>query len=85
MSSTSPPPSDDRLELFDSVVLLEDLPDERLRRGSIGAIVDVWDDRRGIFEVEFADRDGRPYAMIALRSDQLLKARWEPHDLEAAA
>ena len=46
------------------VALLEDLPKEGLVRGQVGTVVEEW--APGVFEVEFADRDGKTYAMVAL-------------------
>jgi len=31
-----------------------------------------------VFEVEFSDNQGRTYAMLALRADQLLRLHYEP-------
>ncbi len=32
----------------------------------------------GVFEVEFCDKDGRTYATLALRAEQLLILRYQP-------
>jgi hypothetical protein len=32
----------------------------------------------GVFEVEFCDNDGRTYASLALRSDQLMVLHYRP-------
>ena len=55
---------------FDVVALLEDMPERGLRRGQVGTIVEPL--ARGVFEVEFSDNNGRAYATLALRSDQLM-------------
>ena len=39
------------IKLFDSVALLEDLPEENLWRGQIGAVVEIYDNGKA-FEVE---------------------------------
>lgn len=58
-------------KLFDSVALLEDLPEENLLRGNVGAVVEIY--RGGeAFEVEFVDTDGRTYGLLTLRPDQLM-------------
>lgn len=70
--------------MHDLVALLEDVTTthfetERpliLRRGQIGTIVMTYDD--GAVEVEFADRDGRAFAILALRPDQLMRLRDAP-------
>jgi len=41
-----------------------------LRRSQIGTVVMTYPD--GAFEVEFADRDGRAFAILPLRPDQLM-------------
>ncbi len=52
------------------VALLEDLPERGLRRGQVGTVVERL--APGVFEVEFCDNEGRTYASLALRSDQLM-------------
>ena len=58
------------IKLLDVVALLEDIPERGLRRGQVGTVVEPL--ARGVFEVEFSDNDGRAYATLALRSDQLM-------------
>lgn len=55
---------------FAVVALLEDLPQRSLRRGQVGTVVEPL--APGVFEVEFSDNEGRTYATLALRSDQLM-------------
>lgn len=65
-------------KMHDIVALLEDKPVKHfesgkallLHRGQIGTIVMIYGD--GACEVEFADRDGRTYAMLPLRPDQFM-------------
>lgn len=64
------------LKLLDVVTLTEDLPEQHLRRGQVGTIVELLD--RDVFEVEFSDDDGRTYATLALRADQLMALRFQP-------
>ncbi len=52
------------------VALLEDLPEGGLGRGQVGTVVERL--APGVFEVEFCDNEGRTYASLALRSDQLM-------------
>ena len=64
--------------MHDVVALTEDVrtkhfekgQDLLLRRGQIGTIVMLYQD--GACEVEFADRDGRTFAMLALQAEQLM-------------
>lgn len=72
-----------KIKLFDSVALLEDLPEENLWRGQVGAVVEVYDDGKA-FEVEFVDKDGRTYGLLALRANQLMLLRHESTEKIAA-
>ena len=42
------------IKLFNSVALLEDLPEKNLWRGQIGAVVEIYN-KGEAFEVEFVD------------------------------
>lgn len=64
------------MKLLDTVALLEDLPDKRLRRGQVGVIVEVL--AEDVFEVEFSDSEGRSYALAPLRREQLLVLHHQP-------
>ena len=65
------------VKIGDVVALLDDLPDEGLKRGQVGTIVEEW--QPGVFEVEFADTNGVTYAMVALRADQLMTLYFHPN------
>jgi len=41
-----------------------------LQRGQIGTVVMVYD--KAVYEVEFADREGRAYALLPLSADKLM-------------
>ena len=67
------------IKLLDVVALLDDVPEEGLQRGEVGAVVEVFadrPDRASGFLVEFSDRQGRAYAFADLRADQLMKLRY---------
>ena len=51
-------------KLLDTVVLDRDLPEQGLRRGDLGAVVDVYDPRG--LEVEFVLASGRTQAIVTL-------------------
>jgi len=59
-----------KLKLLDTVALLDDLPERKLKRGEVGTIVEVLASE--VYEVEFCDEEGQSYAELALRSDQLI-------------
>jgi hypothetical protein len=72
------------LHLHDVIALLEDVPAKHfesgrplcLHRGQIGTVVMTYTD--GACEVEFADRDGRAYAILPIQSDKLMVLRDSP-------
>lgn len=63
------------IEIHSSVALLEDLPEHRLVRGQVGTVVETWAPE--VYEVEFANDSGEPYAMVALKPGQLLVLHFE--------
>jgi hypothetical protein len=64
------------IEMHSVVALVEDLPEQGLVRGQVGTVVDKW--ASGVYEVEFCDNQGRTYAMVALRDEQLMRLHHEP-------
>lgn len=64
------------IDLLDVVALTEDIPDRSLLRGQVGTVVEVLGS--GMFKVEFVDNDGRTYAMLPLKSSQLLVLHYQP-------
>ena len=64
------------LELLSVVALLKDTADQLVRRGHVGTIVERL--ATGVYEVEFSDDEGRTYASLPLRADQLLQLHHEP-------
>jgi len=68
----------EQIHMLDLVALLEDtraqhfLTGEQLllRRGQIGTVVMIYDGTT--FEVEFAGRDGRAYAILPIKADKLI-------------
>lgn len=64
------------IDIHSVVALLEDLPEEGLVRGQVGTVVENW--APGVYEVEFADDNGKTYAMVALKAEQLMRLHHEP-------
>lgn len=64
------------LEPLSVVAFLEDSKDHQLLRGQVGTIVERL--APGVYEVEFIDDEGRTYASLSLRADQLLQLHHEP-------
>lgn len=64
--------------MHDVVALTEDVctkhfetrQELKLRRGQIGTVVMTYED--GACEVEFADREGRAFALLPLKPEQLM-------------
>jgi hypothetical protein len=64
------------IQLLDVVALTADLPDKGLLRGQVGTVVETLSP--GVFEVEFSDDQGRAYAQLALKENQLLVLHYQP-------
>jgi len=62
--------------LLDVVALLADLPAQSLARGQVGTVVEPLDDRTVL--VEFADDQGRAYAIVPCPSSELLVLHYVP-------
>jgi hypothetical protein len=65
-----------RIQQYDVVTLVHDLPEHRLVRGQVGTVVEQY--APDAFEVEFADQDGRTYALATLEPENLLVLHYEP-------
>jgi hypothetical protein len=66
------------IKLFDVVTLTEDRPERKLRRGQVGTVVESLEP--DVFEVEFTDNDGRAFASLALKANQLMVLYYEPFE-----
>jgi hypothetical protein len=66
------------IKLLDVVALTETLPDRKLHRGQVGTVVELL--APGVFEVEFTDNDGRSFASLALKSNQLMVLHYQPFE-----
>jgi hypothetical protein len=60
----------EKIELLDAVALLADLPERNLKRGEVGTVVEIL--APDVYEVEFCDEEGRTYAELAVRADQMV-------------
>ena len=58
-----------RIKLLDTVALVDDLPERKLKRGEVGTVVEIL--APDVFEIEFCDDGGRTYAEFALHTEQL--------------
>ncbi len=64
------------IQVLDVVAVTEDIADRGLLRGQVGTVVESLD--QSVFEVEFVDNDGKTYAMLPLKSSQLLVLHYQP-------
>jgi hypothetical protein len=72
------------IQMHDVVVLLEDVRTKHfetgqplvLRRGQVGTVVMTYDG--SAFEVEFAGRDGRAYALLPVAAEKLMLLKETP-------
>lgn len=62
--------------LLDAVALLADRPADGLTRGQVGTVVEEL--AGGAMLVEFADDEGRAYAVLPCRAAELLVLRYLP-------
>jgi Domain of unknown function (DUF4926) len=63
------------LKLFDTVAILKDLPQRKVVFGQVGTIVEEL--AKGVFEVEFADKNGETIAEFAVKSEDLMLLHYE--------
>ena len=64
-------------KVLDTVVLVRDVPNAGLRKGDLGAIVEVYGPNA--FEVEFVAASGRTQALVTLTASDLRHV--DDHDL----
>jgi hypothetical protein len=65
-----------KVKLLDVVALMQELPDRDLPLGQVGTVVELL--APDVYEVEFSDNDGRAFAELALRAEQLSVLHYEP-------
>lgn len=56
---------------YDVVKLKKDLPAEKLKAGTIGAIVMVYPEKPQAYEVEFVDEEGGTSALLTLSEKEI--------------
>lgn len=66
------------IQLLDTVALVEDLSRENLCKGQVGTVVELLAPDTVL--VEFSDDDGWTYALLPLKTDQLLVLHYEPSE-----
>ena len=63
------------LKKLQTIALLKDLPSKKLKRGDVGAIVNVLSDTE--VKVEFVDNSGKTTALEVLKKSDLIQLRLE--------
>jgi hypothetical protein len=63
-------------ELLTAVAVLRDIPEDKLVRGQVGTIIEEL--VPGAYLVEFCDKEGHPYAVVAAKSDDLMRLHYGP-------
>ncbi|MCC6283274.1 MAG: DUF4926 domain-containing protein [Saprospiraceae bacterium] len=63
------------IKLLDTVALLKAMPDQNLKIGQVGAVVEVFSDTD--FGVEFVDKKGWTIALLPLKRADLLVLKYE--------
>ncbi|MEZ0118558.1 UNVERIFIED_ORG: ATP-dependent exoDNAse (exonuclease V) alpha subunit [Heyndrickxia coagulans] len=64
-----------RFEVYDTVIVLEDDPNEGIKKGDIGTIIMVYDTPNKAYEVEFVDEEGRVKYQGVFLSNQITKLK----------
>jgi len=72
-----------KIKLLDTVVLVEDLPERKLKRGEVGTVVEIL--APDVYEVEFCDDEGQTYAELALRGKQVIALHNQGETLKIVA
>jgi hypothetical protein len=65
------------MNLFDKVVLIEDIAGAALLKGMVGSVVEIYNHGEA-YEIEFIDPSGHTYAVETIDSSKLLKLIYEP-------
>ena len=64
------------MQILDTVALMENLPQHGLGRGQVGIVVEQLGP--DAFEVEFVGTNGETYALLPLRTEQIMVLRYTP-------
>lgn len=64
------------IESLSVVAILKDIPEHGLVRGQVGTVVEILGPTA--VDVEFSDDHGITYALVSLRSDELIRLHHSP-------
>ena len=62
-------------KLLDAVALLMAMPEKNLPVGQVGTVVEIYGNN--VYEVEFADLNGRTLKMCAVKAENLLLLQYD--------
>lgn len=62
-------------EVYETVKVLEDEPNEGIKKGDIGTIIMIYDTPNEAYEVEFVDEEGRIKYQGVYLSNQIVKLK----------
>ncbi|MCR6109449.1 DUF4926 domain-containing protein [Bacillus sp. A301a_S52] len=65
----------ENFEVYETVKVLEDAPNEEIKKGDIGTIIMVYDEPNTAYEVEFVDEKGRVHYQGVYLSNQITKLK----------
>jgi len=68
---------------YETVALLEDIPEKNLWRGQVGVIVEIYADGKA-YELEFMDDEGYTYALETIYADKVIPLSHKSRELIAA-
>ena len=60
----------DDYQLMETVIATEDIPEEGIRSGDVGTIIDIYVEIATAYEVEFVKADGSARTQVALSPGQ---------------
>ena len=64
-----------QIKILDVVALLKDMPENKLKKGQVGTVVELLDDH--VFEIEFSDKTGKALAILPIKDRNLLLLKYE--------
>lgn len=61
-----------KFALLETVQLRQDIPESNVKKGDVGAIVEVHASPCEVYEVEFCNHKGETVALLTVRPEQLM-------------
>jgi len=62
-----------KLDINDTVIVLNNHLKEGILKGELGAVVEVYTEPHEAYEVEFVDKEGKPKATLVLQRNELCR------------